>query len=75
MSVMMKDLLNTYKFGENCIIRTLMIISQMVVLKSSYNLGWHDNVKENPVERDEFKGTDEEYEEYCESCAIWVDKK
>ena len=36
----------------------------------AHPVGWHDNVKEGPVERTEFNGTDEEYEEYCEACAI-----
>ena len=63
MSVMIKDLLTTYKLGW----------------KTSYYQNTYDfktdpseiQEEENkPVERAEFSGTDEEYEEYCEACAI-----
>ncbi len=63
MSVMMKDLLTTYKLGW----------------KTSYYQNTYDfktdpsEVEENtqePLERSEFKGSDEEYDEYCEACAI-----
>ena len=36
----------------------------------AHNVGWHDNVKEAPVERVEFNGTDDEYDDYCDACAI-----
>ena len=64
MSVMIKDLLTTYKLGW----------------KTSYYQNTYDyktdpsDVEEEqnqkPLEREEFSGTDEEYEEYCEACAI-----
>ena len=72
MSVMIKDLLNTYKYGwkTSYYQNTYDYKSDGSVDEPQHSLGWHDNVKENPVEREDFKGTDEEYEEYCEACAI-----
>jgi len=72
MSVMLKDLLNTYKYGwkTSYYQNTYDYKTDGDVEEPQHNLGWHDNVKENPVERTEFNGTDEEYEEYCDSCAI-----
>ena len=72
MSVMMKDLLNTYKYGwkTSYYQNTYDYKSDGSVEEPQHSLGWHDNVKENPVDREDFKGTDEEYEEYCDSCAI-----
>ena len=62
MSQMIKDLLTTYKLGW----------------KTSYYQNTYDfktdpsEVEEEtkPIERSEFNGTDDEYEEYCEACAI-----
>jgi ribonucleoside-diphosphate reductase alpha chain len=63
MSVMIGDLLNTYKFGW----------------KTSYYQNTYDyktdpseleDEKEQPLERGEFNGSDEEYDDYCEACAI-----
>jgi len=63
MSVMIKDLLNTYKYGW----------------KTSYYQNTYDyktdgdmveEVKQEPVAREDFAGTDQEYEEHCEACAI-----
>ena len=62
MSVMIKDLLTTYKLGW----------------KTSYYQNTYDfktdpselEETQKPIERAEFKGTDEQYEEYCEACAI-----
>ena len=64
MSVMIKDLLTTYKLGW----------------KTSYYQNTYDyktdpseveeEQNQKPLEREEFSGTDEEYEEYCEACAI-----
>jgi len=63
MSVMIKDLLTTYKLGW----------------KTSYYQNTYDfktdpsefeEPKQEPLERSEFQGSDEEYEEYCEACAI-----
>jgi len=72
MSVMLKDLLNTYKYGwkTSYYQNTYDYKSDGSVEEPQHSMGWHDNIKENPVEREDFKGTDEEYEEYCESCAI-----
>ena len=62
MSVMIGDLLNTYKYGW----------------KTSYYQNTYDyktdgdivdEVKQ-PLAREEFAGTDQEYEEHCEACAI-----
>jgi len=63
MSVMIKDLLTTYKLGW----------------KTSYYQNTYDfktdpseieETTQEPLERSEFKGSDEEYDEYCEACAI-----
>ena len=63
MSVMIKDLLTTYKLGW----------------KTSYYQNTYDfktdpseleEPAKEPLARSEFKGSDEEYEEYCEACAI-----
>ena len=72
MSIMLKDLLNTYKYGwkTSYYQNTYDYKTDGDVEEPQHPLGWHDNVKENPVERTEFNGTDEEYEEYCDSCAI-----
>ena len=71
MSVMIKDLLNTYKYGwKTSYYQNTYDYKTDGEEEPQHNLGWHDNVKENPVERDEFNGTDKEYEEYCDSCAI-----
>ena len=74
MSQMMQDLLNTYKLGwktsyyQNTY--DYKTDPSEMVDEPAHPVGWHDNVKEGPVERTEFNGTDEEYEEYCEACAI-----
>ena len=72
MSVMIKDLLNTYKYGwkTSYYQNTYDYKSDGSVEDPQHSLGWHDNVKENPVQREEFNGTDKEYEDYCEACAI-----
>ena len=72
MSVMIKDLLTTYKLGwkTSYYQNTYDFKGSDEIEEPQHSLGWHDNVKENPVERDDFKGSDEEYEEYCEACAI-----
>ena len=63
MSIMIKDLLNTYKYGW----------------KTSYYQNTYDyksdgdieeETKKEPIPREEFTGSDEEYEEHCEACAI-----
>ena len=73
MSVMIGDLLNTYKYGwkTSYYQNTYDYKSDGTVEdEPAHSLGWHDNVKESPVDRGEFNGSDEEYEEYCEACAI-----
>ena len=63
MSIMLKDLLNTYKYGW----------------KTSYYQNTYDyksdgdieeETKKEPIPREEFTGSDEEYEEHCEACVI-----
>ena len=44
--------------------------SELAIEEPQHSVGWHDNVKESPVERGEFNGSDEEYDDYCEACAI-----
>ena len=73
MSQMIQDLLNTYKYGWKTSYYQNTYdykTDPSEVDEPQHSLGWHDNVKEKPVERTEFNGTDEEYEEYCEACAI-----
>ena len=70
MSVMMQDLLNTYKYGWKTSYYQNTYDYKTDEEEPQHSLGWHDNVKESPVERTEFNGTDAEYEEYCEACAI-----
>ena len=68
MSVMFKDLLNTYKYGW-----------KTSYYQNTYDFKGADEVEEPAseistplvqIERTEFNGTDDEYEEYCDSCAI-----
>jgi ribonucleoside-diphosphate reductase alpha chain len=62
MSVMIGDLLNTYKYGW-----------KTSYYQNTYDYKTDGDVVEEvkqPVARDEFAGTDEEYEEHCEACAI-----
>tara|TARA_B100001057_G_scaffold311941_2_gene311998 strand:+ start:3179 stop:5524 length:2346 start_codon:yes stop_codon:yes gene_type:complete len=74
MSQMIQDLLNTYKLGwktsyyQNTY--DYKTDPSELIDEPSHPVGWHDNVKEGPVERTEFNGSDEEYEEYCDACAI-----
>ena len=74
MSVMIKDLLTTYKLGwktsyyQNTY--DYKTDPSDITDEPAHSVGWHDNVKENPVERTEFNGTDDEYDDYCEACAI-----
>ena len=75
MSQMIQDLLTTYKMGwKTSYYQNTYDYktdpSEAVIDEPSHNVGWHDNVKESPVERTEFNGTDDEYDEYCDSCAI-----
>ena len=65
MSVMLKDLLTTYKMGW-----------KTSYYQNTYDYKSDDDIvdeieqKQQPLERTEFTGTDQEYEEYCEACAI-----
>ena len=75
MSQMIQDLLTTYKMGwKTSYYQNTYDYktdpSEATIDEPAHNVGWHDNVKESPVERTEFNGTDDEYEEYCDSCAI-----
>ena len=72
MSVMLQDLLNTYKYGwkTSYYQNTYDYKTDGDEEQPQHSLGWHDNIKEKPVDREDFKGSDEEYEEYCEACAI-----
>ena len=74
MSQMIQDLLTTYKMGwktsyyQNTY--DYKTDPSELIDDPAHNVGWHDNVKDSPVERAEFQGTDNEYDEYCDSCAI-----
>ena len=74
MSQMINDMLTTYKLGwktsyyQNTY--DYKTDPSELIDEPAHNVGWHDNIKEGPVERDNFKGSDEEYEEYCDACAI-----
>src|SRR6056300_1281022 len=65
MSIMLRDLLTTYKMGW-----------KTSYYQNTYDYKTDDDIvdeteqKQQPLERAEFTGTDEEYEEYCEACAI-----
>jgi ribonucleoside-diphosphate reductase alpha chain len=63
MSVMMKDLLNTYKYGWKT-----SYYQNTYDYKSDGDIV--DETKQEPLARTEFNGTDEEYDEHCEACAI-----
>jgi len=69
-SVMAQDLLSTYRLGWKTSYYQNTYDAKKDIDEPTHPVGWADNVKENPVERTEFNGTDEEYEEYCESCTI-----
>jgi len=65
MSIMLRDLLTTYKMGW-----------KTSYYQNTYDYKTDDDIvdeteqKQQPLERAEFTGTDQEYEEYCEACAI-----
>ena len=71
-SVMAQDLLSTYKYGWKTSYYQNTYDGKSDIDEPAHPVGFHDNVPENnkPLVREEFKGTDEEYEEYCESCTI-----
>jgi ribonucleoside-diphosphate reductase alpha chain len=64
MSVMIGDLLNTYKYGWKT-----SYYQNTYDYKTDGEIAF-DDAKQQPVARDEFTGSDEEYEEHCEACAI-----
>ena len=71
-SVMAQDLLTTYKYGWKTSYYQNTYDAKRDIDEPAHPVGFVDNVPEDkkPVEREQFKGTDEEYEEYCESCTI-----
>jgi ribonucleoside-diphosphate reductase alpha chain len=68
-SVMANDLLTTYKLGWKTSYYQNTYDAKADVDEPSHPVGWHDGVKEDIKPREEFK-TDEDYQEYCEACAI-----
>ena len=68
LSVMAKDLLTTYKLGWKTSYYQNTYDGKTDIDEPTHSVGWHDNVEEKKT-RDEFK-SDEDYEEYCEACAI-----
>ena len=65
MSVMLRDLLTTYKMGWKT-----SYYQNTYDYKSDDDIVDEKEEKQEPLERSEFAGTDQEYEEYCEACAI-----
>ena len=68
-SVMANDLLTTYKLGWKTSYYQNTYDAKADIEEPTHSLGWHDDVKEEMKTREEFK-TDEDYQEYCEACAI-----
>ena len=68
-SVMANDLLTTYKLGWKTSYYQNTYDAKADVDEPSHPVGWHDDVKDDIKTREEFK-TDEDYQEYCEACAI-----
>ena len=64
MSVMIGDLLNTYKYGWKT-----SYYQNTYDYKTDGEIAFED-AKQEPLAREEFSGSDEEYEEHCEACAI-----
>jgi ribonucleoside-diphosphate reductase alpha chain len=65
MSIMLRDLLTTYKMGWKT-----SYYQNTYDYKSDDDIVDETEQKQQPLERAEFTGTDQEYEEYCEACAI-----
>ena len=57
-------LLSTYRLGWKTSYYQNTYDAKKDIDEPTHPVGWADNVKEPPVERQEFNGTDEEYEEY-----------
>ena len=68
-SVMANDLLTTYKLGWKTSYYQNTYDAKQDVEEPTHPVGWHDDVKDSTKTREEFK-TDEDYQEYCEACAI-----
>ena len=68
-SVMANDLLTTYKLGWKTSYYQNTYDAKSDVDEPTHSVGWHDGVKEDMKPREEFK-SDEDYQEYCEACAI-----
>ena len=65
MSIMLRDLLTTYKMGWKT-----SYYQNTYDYKSDDDIVDEKEEKKQPLERSEFAGTDQEYEEHCEACAI-----
>ena len=66
---MANDLLTTYKLGWKTSYYQNTYDAKQDVEEPAHSVGWHDDVKDSTKTREEFK-TDEDYQEYCEACAI-----
>jgi len=72
MSVLTKDFLQTYKLGwkTSYYQNTYDFKGEEPNITDNENTMTIDEALSSPMDRTEFQGTDEEYEEYCDSCAI-----
>ena len=72
LSQMAQDLLTTYRLGWKTSYYQNTYDNKKDIDEPSHSIGFNDNVpeKDQPMTREEFKGTDQEYEDYCESCTI-----
>ena len=68
-SVMANDLLTTYKLGWKTSYYQNTYDAKADIDEPAHSVGWHDGVKDDMKPREEFK-SDEDYQEYCEACAI-----
>ena len=72
LSAMAQDLLTTYRLGWKTSYYQNTYDAKKDIDEPAHPIGFVDNVpeKNQPIEREEFKGTDSEYEDYCDSCTI-----
>ena len=72
LSQMAQDLLTTYRLGWKTSYYQNTYDAKKDIDEPAHPIGFVDNVpeKNQPIEREEFKGTDSEYEDYCDSCTI-----
>ena len=72
MSVLTKDFLTTYKLGwkTSYYQNTYDFKGEEPNITDNENTMTIDEAVNGPIERADFQGTDKEYEEYCDSCAI-----